>query len=217
MIKKIKTYLRHNEATFPTVYRKFRAKLSGYDPTKDRAFLLSYISQGDVGAEIGVHRGELSAFFINNAKPSLLHLIDPWRWFGSEKYIDTLYGGQKGGQQSNMDARFSKVLKKFKHEIRNGQVQIHRMLSTEAAKFIENDSLDWIYIDGDHSYQGVMADLKNYYSKVKNGGYIIGDDYDRFNWYGDDVIRAVADFVKKYDVEEIEYKNIQFVLKKGNK
>jgi hypothetical protein len=215
MMKSIKTFLRHNEGALPTFYRSFRRKLSGYDSTEDRAFLGSYLLKGGVGAEIGVHRGELSSFFIKNAEPIKLHLIDPWKWFDSEEYVDTLYGGQKGGKQSNMDSRFLKVQKKFRSEIESGQIQIHRMLSTEAAKYIDDNSLDWIYIDGDHSYKGVMADLENYYSKVKTGGYIIGDDYDRSNWYGDDVIRAVADFVKKYVVEEIEYKNIQFVLKKS--
>jgi hypothetical protein len=214
MINQLRTYLRHNESLFPSFYRKFRADLKKNKKKEHREFLLQYMSTGKVGAEIGVHRGEFSTYLLANAKPSKLHLIDPWKWFDSEEYSKALYGGNKGGKQANMDLRFSKVKKMMKNEIDNGQVQIHRMLSSEAAKNIEDDSLDWIYIDGDHSYKGVMEDLEYYYPKMKKGGYIIGDDYDQVNWYGDDVIKAVTDFIKKYNVEEIQYKNIQFVLKK---
>ena len=42
---------------------------------------------------------------------------------------------------------------------------------------IKNDSIDILYIDGDHSYEAVLQDLKLYYDKVKKGGLIIGDDY----------------------------------------
>ena len=36
---------------------------------------------------------------------------------------------------------------------------------------------DFVYIDGDHSYEGSKSDLKNYYPKVKRGGVISGHDY----------------------------------------
>jgi hypothetical protein len=214
MINQVRTYLRHNESIFPSLYRQFRAGLKGDENKEHREFLLEYMINGGVGAEIGVHRGEFSKYLLINAKPSKLHLIDPWKWFDSEEYSQALYGGNKGGKQTNMDLRFLKVKKMLKEDIRTEKVQIHRMLSTEAAKNIADNSLDWIYIDGDHSYKGVMDDLEHYYPKMKKGGYIIGDDYDQVNWYGDDVIKAVADFVKKYIVEEVQYKKIQFVLKK---
>ncbi|MFT5666939.1 MAG: O-antigen/teichoic acid export membrane protein [Vicingaceae bacterium] len=214
MLKKIKIYLRHNESSFPSYYRKFRADLKRGEKKEHREFLLKYMIMGGVGTEIGVHRGEFSRYLLSNAKPSKFHLIDPWKWFDSEEYSATLYGGNKGGKQANMDLRYSKVQKLLQNEISSGQVQVHRMLSTDAARNIEDNSLDWIYIDGDHSYKGVMDDLEFYYPKIKKGGFIIGDDYDKENWYGDDVIIAVADFVKKYKVEEVEYKNTQFVLKK---
>lgn len=36
---------------------------------------------------------------------------------------------------------------------------------------------DFVYIDGDHSYNGAKSDLRNYFSKVRRGGIIAGHDY----------------------------------------
>ena len=41
----------------------------------------------------------------------------------------------------------------------------------------EDNSIDAIYIDGNHSYEAVIEDIKNWSPKVKQGGLIIGDDY----------------------------------------
>ncbi len=38
--------------------------------------------------------------------------------------------------------------------------------------------LDFIYIDGDHSYESVRADVRAWWALLKSGGIICGDDYD---------------------------------------
>ena len=40
-----------------------------------------------------------------------------------------------------------------------------------------NGSIDVVYIDGDHTYEGVMKDIEEYYPKIKSGGYLAGHDY----------------------------------------
>lgn len=40
------------------------------------------------------------------------------------------------------------------------------------------DELDFLYIDGDHSYEGVWADLMSWWLHLKPGALICGDDYD---------------------------------------
>lgn len=213
MIKAIKFFLRHNESSLASFYRRIRSG-NKLRENEERMFLLNYMKEGSEGAEIGVHRGEFSKFILENAQPKKLHLIDPWKWFHEEKYTTTLYGGKAGGGQRNMDLRYGRVKRRFSKQINSRQVVIHRMLSKQASKEITDKTLDWIYIDGDHSYEGVMNDLVNYYPKLKQGGFIIGDDYDEGNWYGDDIKRAVADFVATFRVDEVEIKNFQFILRK---
>ena len=52
-----------------------------------------------------------------------------------------------------------------------------RMKTTEAAKVTEDNSVDFIYVDAGHTYEAVMEDLEAWWSKVKVGGIIAGDDY----------------------------------------
>lgn len=71
----------------------------------------------------------------------------------------------------------------------------------ESAKLLEefpDDHFDWIYIDGDHSYDGVKADILVAKRKVKSGGYLVFNDFAHIVWasystFG--VHRAVTEFL----------------------
>ncbi len=63
-------------------------------------------------------------------------------------------------------------------------------ISWDAANTFNINSIDCIHIDGDHSYSGVKQDMNLYFSKIKNGGMIINDDY---HWGG--VKKAIDEFL----------------------
>ena len=65
------------------------------------------------------------------------------------------------------------------------------MCSVDAAASFPDDTLDWVYIDADHSYEGVKGDLDAFYRTVKSGGFLAGDDYRQAGWLWDGVVRAV--------------------------
>ena len=50
-------------------------------------------------------------------------------------------------------------------------------LSVDAAATYADESVDVVYIDADHSYEGVAADLDAWRPKVRRGGFIGGHDY----------------------------------------
>ena len=56
-------------------------------------------------------------------------------------------------------------------------VHVHRMASDDWFSKQEDNYFDWVYLDGDHSYAGVLRDLYNSLRVVKKGGLILGDDY----------------------------------------
>lgn len=56
------------------------------------------------------------------------------------------------------------------------QVSILQMDSNSASAMIADRSLDFVFIDGDHSYHQTLSDIKNYLPKVKGGGVIAGHD-----------------------------------------
>lgn len=65
--------------------------------------------------------------------------------------------------------------------------------SKEVHKYLNGDSFDLIFIDGDHSYDGTIADYNNFFSKVKLGGLICFHDYGGPGWPG--VTKAVDEVV----------------------
>jgi predicted O-methyltransferase YrrM len=65
------------------------------------------------------------------------------------------------------------------------------MRTDEAYKLFEDESIDFLFIDADHSFEAVKKDLKLWYPKVKTGGIIAGHDY---MWVDGRVAMAVNQF-----------------------
>jgi hypothetical protein len=68
-----------------------------------------------------------------------------------------------------------------------------KMLSLEAARLYPDASLDLVFIDANHFYSDVCADIKAWLPKVKTGGYLGGHDY----VFGDGVRKAVDELLQK--------------------
>jgi len=175
---------------------------------KPREYVLEHIPKNSVGAEIGVHLGNFSTKIINSASPKLLYLIDPWKTFDDEKYKDSWYGSKT--TQEEMDERYHTVVKKFQ----KNNVKILRNFSLEAAKEIPDNSLDWVYVDGDHSFEGSYNDLNTYYDKVKKGGFIYGDDYNIDKWWNTGVVDALHKVLYEKKLKIVFLLGNQFCCKK---
>jgi len=59
-----------------------------------------------------------------------------------------------------------------------GRAFIREGWSTDIATYIPGGSLDLVFLDADHSYEGVRADIAAWLPKVRKGGWIGGHDYD---------------------------------------
>lgn len=141
-----------------------------------------------------MHEGRFSRMLVNRTRPRKLHLIDPWLCLEDERYLRSHYGARHS-DQAVMDARYARVLDRFAEEIRSSSVEVHRSFSQDAVAAFPDDYFDFIYLDGDHHYEAVVADLDAYFPKVQSGGLIIGDDYSDERWWGDAVIRAFHEFI----------------------
>lgn len=73
---------------------------------------------------------------------------------------------------------------------------IHPYSSEESATRIPGDSLDFCYIDADHSYEAVKLDIALWYARVKPAGVVAGHDYSNSSVPG--VKQAVDEFVADY-------------------
>lgn len=137
-----------------------------------------------VGVEIGTAEGYTTEYLLETVSDLKLYGIDPY-----EIYID--YNGNEPNSEKDKEQHHKKV-EKFSDRY----THIYKT-SDDAASEFEDESLDFVFIDGLHTYEQVLKDCVNYYPKLKKGGYIIGHDFARIQA----VNTAVREFAKSIDKE----------------
>jgi SAM-dependent methyltransferase len=80
--------------------------------------------------------------------------------------------------------------------VADARVAMHRGLSHEMLAQFPDDHFDWIYVDGDHSYEGASRDARVAATKVKPGGHLVFNDFAHADPYlgAYGVHRAVTEF-----------------------
>lgn len=171
-----------------------------------REELLNLLPKGGIGAEIGVAQGDFSQLIMETVQPQELHLIDPWSHL--EEGDDLLAGVEVLASQAGAAAeavpqnpegakQYDAVVKRFSGDPR---VRVHRQYSYKIAPQFADGFFDFVYLDGNHTYEFVMRDLIDFSAKLKPGGLLFGHDYFEDNFakqenYG--VIDAVSAFLKR--------------------
>ena len=193
--------------------KKIMKKLFRRFGLKDRTFIFDIVPKKSVCCEIGIWKGDFSQKILENSNPTKMYLIDPWKYRSENLYSSALYGGGVGSQ-AGMDDIYNHVKTRFRNKMQDGTVEIVRERSDKAVENFTDGYFDWIYIDGDHSYDGALGDLRLYCPKVRSGGYIVVDDYGNKGWWKGGVIQAVADFMKSGKIRKVKVKHQQCILMK---
>jgi hypothetical protein len=143
-----------------------------------------------VGAEIGVWQGEFSEALCQGIPDLHLFAVDPWVRY--KDYHDYELRASLEAAREMAMAR----LAAFRH------VTIIPKFSLEAAEDIPDNSLDFVYIDANHGFEYVVADLAAWTKKVKPGGIISGHDYVniRRSIPGFRVVEAVQGWTRANDI-----------------
>ena len=116
------------------------------------------------GAEIGVEQG-LYAEMLCKANPDLrLYAIDAWRAYRG--YRDHV-------SQDKLDNFYKATM----YRLAPYDCEIIREFSMDAVKQTPDDSLDFVYIDGNHELPYVINDIIEWSKKVRKGGIVSGHDY----------------------------------------
>jgi len=150
-----------------------------------------------IGAEIGVDKGKNAKSILKELNIKRLYLIDVWFNY---KGIPSIRP-----QKDN----FKLVSKEFKN---NKKVSIIKDFSINAVNKIADNSLDFVYIDANHSFESIYQDIKLWFNKVKEGGVIAGHDI----YSHEGVFEAIVMFCSKQHIEfEINIPDWYF-LKRGN-
>lgn len=132
----------------------------------DRNLLAELFAELDykVGAEIGVEQGLYSEVLLKSNPGSKLLLVDPWLAY---------QGYREHVSQEKLDG----FLEITKNRLAGLNYEVKRGFSVDIAKEVVNESLDFVYIDGNHEFSHVVADICAWYPKVRKGGIVAGHDF----------------------------------------
>jgi hypothetical protein len=113
-------------------------------------------------------RGEFSRHVLSRWPGARLHLVDPWEV--QADYVD-INNASKEVQDAALAATLRNVAE---HAAR---VELVRDYSLPAAARYADGFFDWVYLDADHRYEAVAADIKAWWPKVRRGGVLSGHDF----------------------------------------
>jgi hypothetical protein len=156
-----------------TDYNALQRKASHFYQTIDGFFhfeplyrrVVAEAQDGAIFVEVGVWKGRSAAFMgteiVNSGKRITLYAVDAFT---------TTHDGA-GSRDETRLAEVRRTLNPLTC------VTVVPSLSVDAAANFPNGSLDFVFIDADHSYEGVRRDIEAWLPKVKPGGLLAGDDY----------------------------------------
>ncbi len=135
----------------PNAPQPSEAQLANCRVLPSRYHLLDHMPKGAICVEVGTQFGGFAEQILKRTKPREFHIID----------ID-LSVFQRGPIQQHLES---------------GVVKLHEGDSSAILSTFPDGYFDWIYIDGDHSYDGFVKDLRISAKKLKPKGYIVCNDY----------------------------------------
>lgn len=142
--------------------------------------------------EVGSWLGRSSAFMcveaINKNIKIKFDCVDTWNGDGSDLHNFIINSNTK-----SLYERFVENMKPVE-----GNYTPIKLPSLEAAKTYADESLDFVFIDADHSYEMVKADIIAWLPKVKKGGILAGHDYE-----GVGVSTAVNEIIGENKIRKI--------------
>jgi len=158
------------------------------------AVLRRYLPANAVGAELGVHKGKFTRELLDALHPAQLHAIDPWYLLGPEWKWDS-------GDRSTSNA-LARIIRNFSDELVSRRLVLHVGFDLAVMKGLADGSFDWVYLDSSHQYEQTVAELDLLCSKVKQGGFVAGDDWQSASTHKHHgVCRAVRELVESEGLE----------------
>ena len=138
------------------------------------------------GVEVGVSEGAYSEVLCQVVPDLKLFSVDPWTYYPVHNRFR---------RQHHHDRAYKVAVERLS---KYPNCTIVKKTSEEAAKDFEDESIDFVFIDGDHSFIGITRDLQAWIPKVKVGGIVSGHDFSDSprGWFGavETVVRAWMKF-----------------------
>jgi len=118
------------------------------------------------GAEIGVEQGKFSKVFCEANPDAKLYAIDAWAAYkGYREHVSQ-------EKLDGFEEATRKLLKPYNCVVVKG-------FSVEVAAGFPDNSLDFVYLDGNHDFINIAQDIHAWHKKVRRGGIVSGHDFRR--------------------------------------
>jgi hypothetical protein len=176
-----------------------RAEAFVHHRVRQREFLLDYIPENSIGAEIGVFTGLFSSILARHSKISSVTFVDPWWKAFGERYPD--WGDYTDHGRLETRCAYELARKRIsKAGLPNRNVEV--AFSYEWLDSQPDASLDWVYLDSTHTYDGTKRELALLDRKIKEDGIVLGDDW-KINRHHQHhgIALAVCEFIRTSDFE----------------
>jgi hypothetical protein len=149
-------------------------------------------------AEIGIGYGTHAKYLLETTSLERLFLVDPMKYYPGDLFASTIMEMTPRTPGNNFNEMYE-LINNYLSPYNSKYTWLRKESLAVEHYEIPDQSLDCVFVDGDHSYQAVIADLEFWYKKVRVGGQLLGDDYSMR-----DVATAVRDFTNrnnlKYDL-----------------
>ena len=137
------------------------------------------------GAELGVMKGRTFLELLERNPRLTLVGVDIWQaWADKDNHV---------GGRSYSDVDFEATYATLKDKVApyGARAKLLRMKTVYAASLYGDKAFDFVFIDADHTYEGVRADIDAWLPKVRPGGWLMGHDFNAKDFPG--VIKAVTE------------------------
>jgi hypothetical protein len=150
------------------------------------------------GAEVGVFVGRLSQYILRSLPTLQLIMLD--QWCPPPPGSSYATSGDKVADMTSDQHAQNKAAAMARVQFALSRVQVMHMESADAAVKVAAGSLDFVFIDADHTYAGCLRDIGLWYPKVRPGGLVAGHDIDNPICDRWGVRRAVSEYLSPLGV-----------------
>ena len=144
------------------------------------------------GAEVGVYQGDYSRKLLKRIPGLKLYGIDIWKKYGAYRdFGEATLGAAYALAEKNTEGYDCELIRGWSHEV---------------VEQFEDESLDFVFVDGNHAYEYVVQDIALWSKKVRKGGVVYGHDFDDYSksnklYNRMCVIPAVEGWMKSYRIK----------------
>lgn len=174
------------------------------EPGKRWQWLIGMIkvNQFTIGAEIGCARGQTTMSLLQACPKLKMIAVDLWQPVPEEV----------GGGRQYKDWNFKSIEQTFKERTRpfTHRLQVLKGISWEMADKVEDESLDFVFIDADHEYESVKKDIRAWVPKLKPTGILNGHDT-----HFPEVVKAIDELLPGWESTGVDH--VWFIHKKDIK